>query len=790
MIGQTLGHYRILEQIGAGGMGVVYRAHDERLDRDVALKLLPAGALADDAARRRFRKEALALAKLAHSNIAHIYDFDTQDSTDFLVMECVPGQTLAQKLSAGSLPEKEVAALGGQVAAALEEAHEQGVVHRDLKPGNILVTPRGQAKVLDFGLAKLLRPGGAPDLTRTLTETQAGAGTLPYMAPEQLRGEPLDARTDIYALGAVLYEMAVGHRPFCDSVMPRLIRAILDEPPVAPRAVNPRVSGELERVILKCLDKDPEQRYQSAKEVAVDLHRLTAPASASTAISAVQKPDRWRRVASRAGYSAASVLLIAAALFAWNPRGWRERVFGGAAPGPIESIAVLPLANLSGDPEQDYFADGMTEELISDLAKIGALRVISRTSVMGYKGTRKPLPEIAKELHVDAVIEGSVRRSGDRVRITAQLIQAPTDRHLWVESYERELRDVLTLQSEVARAIASEIKIQLTPQEQLRLTNARPVNPEAHEAYLKGRYHWSKATEADLHKSLEYFRQALDKDPSYALAYAGLAGSYSSLSSFYAAPRDVMPQAMAAATKAIELDESLADAHTALGYAKLVYDWDWPAAERELKRAITLNPNHADAHMWYGWYLVAMGRSQEATTELQRATELDPLSAYLKTNAQWGFFQARQFDQVIEQGRKALDLEPNFAFAHVQIGLALVQKGKLAEAVAAAERGVRLDDSPLMQAMGAYVFGAAGKKTEAEKLLASLKEAAKHRYVCSFEAANAFFVLGRTDEGFPWMEKAYADRSDCMLWLKTDPRLDRFRSDPRLQDLIRRVRLP
>jgi len=450
----------------------------------------------------------------------------------------------------------------------------------------------------------------------------------------------------------------------------------------------------------------------------------------------------------------------------------------------------LPLDNLSGDPEQNYFADGMTEELISDLAKISALRVISRTSVMGYKGTRKTLPEIAKELRVDAVIEGSVRRSGDRVRITAQLIHAPTDRHLWAESYERDLRDVLTLQSEVARAIANEIKIQVTPQEQVRLANARPVNPEAHEAYLKGRYHWNKATEQELRKSIEYFEQSLAKDPNYALAYAGLADTYSSLSSFYAAPREVMPKAMAAATKALGLDETLAAAHTSLGYAKLVYEWDWAVAERELKRAIALNPNHADAHMWYGWYLVAMGHPEEGTAELQRATELDPLSAYLKTNAQWGFFQARQFDRVIEQGRKALDLEPNFAFAHVLMGLALVQKGQLAEAVAAAERGARLDDSPLMQAMVAYVYASSGKRAEAEKRLAILVEAAKHRYVCSFEAANAFFAVGRTDEGFRWLEKAYTDRSDCMLWLKSDPRLDRFRPDPRLQDLIRRVHLP
>src|SRR5712692_7231452 len=411
MIGQTLGHYRILEQIGAGGMGVVYRAHDERLDRDVALKILPASALADEAARRRFRKEALALAKLTHSNIAHIYDFDTQDSTDFLVMECVPGQTLAQKLNAGSLPEKEVAALGGQIAAALEEAHERGVIHRDLKPGNILVTPKGQAKVLDFGLAKLLRPQGDAQATQTFSETQGVAGTLPYMAPEQLRSEALDGRTDIYALGCVLYEMATGRRAFPEDTAPRLTDAILHQTPVQPRAISARVSSQLEAIILKCLEKDPETRYQSAKELAVDLRRLGTP-SATTIVAARPAIARvgWRKLA----IGGASAIAVAGLLAAFNVGGVRERLLGKSSATPqIRSLAVLPLENFSRDPEQEFFADGMTEQLITDLAQISALKVVSRTSVMRYKGSAKSLPEIARELSVDGIVEGSVQHSGD-----------------------------------------------------------------------------------------------------------------------------------------------------------------------------------------------------------------------------------------------------------------------------------------------------------------------------------------------------------------------------------------
>ncbi len=530
MIGKTLGHYRILEKIGAGGMGVVYRAHDERLDRDVALKVLPAGSLTDESARKRFRKEALALAKLSHANIAPIYDFDTQDGTDFLVMERVGGQSLAQRLAAGSLAEKEVATLGAQIAAALEEAHDQGIIHRDLKPANVLLTPKGQAKVLDFGLAKLLRPVSSTT-TESFTETQATAGTLPYMAPEQLRGETADARTDLFAAGIVLYEMSTGQRPFREAIVSRLTDAILHQPPVPPRALNARISSELERIILKCLEKEPENRYQSAKELGVDLRRLAAPSAMPVAVIPAPRPKISLRRAVLSG--GVAVVLLLAVIASVNVGAWRARLLGRAASPNIESLAVLPLANLSRDPEQEYFADGMTEALITDLSKISALKVISRTSVMQYKGVKKPLPEIARELGVDGVIEGSVQRSGGQVLITAQLIRAATDTHLWAESYERELRDVLALQSEVARAIASEIKVKLTPQEQTRLASARPVNPHAYELYLKGRFYWSKRTDEGLKKSVGYFNQALEEDPTYALAWAGLADTYLNMGGEY-----------------------------------------------------------------------------------------------------------------------------------------------------------------------------------------------------------------------------------------------------------------
>src|SRR5713226_2853740 len=573
MIGQTLGHYRILEKVAAGGMGVVYRARDEQLDRDVAVKVLPPGTLRDDTARRHFRKEALALAKLNHPNIETVYEFGTQDGMDFLVMEYVPGKTLADRLTGGTLPEKEVVALGMQIAAALEEAHERGIVHRDLKPANIALTEKGRAKILDFGLAKLLRPVEEGS-TETLTDSHAAAGTLPYMPPEQLRGEPVDARTDIYTIGAVVYEMATGRRAFQEEQTSRLIDAILHQPPVAPRALNSRISTELETIILKCLDKDPDRRYQSATELLVDLRRLEP---SSFRYTLPLRPSVWGRVARMIGYSAAGLLTLAVALVAMNVGGLRDRLFGRLRVSQIRSLAVLPFENLTGDAEQDYFADGMTEALITNLGQIQALRVISRTSVMKYKAARRPLPDIALELHVDAIIEGSVSHSQNLAQVTARLVYAPTDTQLWSKSYQRDLQNVLVMEGEVASAIVGEIKVKLTEQEQARLLSARSVNPAAHEAYLKGNYlRWG--TQEQRQRSKEYFEEAIRIDPDYAPAYAGLANYYLSNSDLL--PRVTMPQARQYAQKALDLDPALAEAHLVLGAVHFFGDRDWAGADR------------------------------------------------------------------------------------------------------------------------------------------------------------------------------------------------------------------
>ena len=787
MIGQTLGHYRILEKVGAGGMGVVYRARDEQLERDVALKVLPSGTLDNEASRRNFRKEALALAKLNHPNIETVYEFATQDGMDFLVMEFVPGKTLADKLLNGALPEKEVVALGMQIAAALGEAHERGIVHRDLKPRNIAITAKGQAKVLDFGLAKLLRPPGGAS-TDTITDTQAIVGTLPYMSPEQLHGEAVDARSDIFTIGAVLYEMATNCRAFGERLPSRLVDTILHETPVTPRALNRRISTGLERIILKCLDKDPEQRYQSAKELLVDLRRLAEPASSRTNPPA-SIPKGRTKAARTAAYFVAGLLGLTAIVLGLNAGGWRTRLVGWTSPPKIGSLAVLPLENLSHDPEQEYFADGMTEALITDIAKIGTLRVISRTSVMRYKGTKKPLSQIARELNVDAIVEGSVQHSGDRVRIDAQLIDARNDRNLWTESYQSDLGDVLTLQGNVARAVAGEVRAQLTPQESASLSKSQTVNPRAYESYLQGRYFWNKRTPGDLKAAIKSFNGAIEIDPSYALAYAGLADSYSLLSIYgEVSPREAMPLAKAAAKRALEIDDTVAEAQAALADIQWAYDWDSTKAEAGFRHALALNPNYASAHQWYAVFLSNHGRHGEALAEIERAREIDPLSLIIQANAGFDYYYARQYERAIENLQKAAEREPNFWVFHLMLGQTYLAMGRMPEATSEFETANSLSpENVRVSSMLGLAYAKTGRQAEARKRVDEMLSLSRKRYVSPALIAIVQIGLGENDKAFDWLNKACVDRSDWMIFLNTDPLFDPLRADPRFRDLLTRV---
>jgi len=782
-IGVELSHYRILEEIGGGGMGVVYRARDAHLDREVAVKVLSPGTITDEAARKRLRKEALTLSKLNHPNIATVYDFDTQRGVDFLVMEYIPGITLSERLAAGPLPEKEVVRLGVQLSDGLAAAHERGVVHRDLKPGNLRLTSDGRLKILDFGIAKLWRPLTETAATESSLRSHSISGTLPYMAPEQLAGEEADARTDIHGAGFVLYEMATGQRPFAEVQSGQLLGALMRKAPVPPTTLNPKVSAELERIIGKCVEKEPENRYQSAKELAIDLRRLGAP---STVAAPVQKRERY----SPKLILVAGALLVAVfvTLFTLNVNGWRDRLFGKTATPRIGSLAVLPLENLSGDSGQEYFADGMTEALITTLSQISALKVTSRTSVMHYKGTRKTVPQIAQELHVDAVLEGSVMRDANHLRVTAQLIHAPTDTHLWAESYERDLRDILAVQNEVAHAITSEINVKLTAQEQERLARTHPVNFAAHDAYFKARFHLQQGTEDQLREAKAYFEEAARIDSNYAPAYAGLADYY--LLTDELSPRVAMPKAKEYVQKALTLDDRLADAHATLAFIKFYGDWDWLGADKEFERAIELSPSYAEAHRSYSDFLSEMGRHDQALAEIRTAQELDPFSATVILDGGWALYYAREYDRAIEQCRKVLDLDPHSVSALDCVGSAHLATGAYDQAIAEYSALVTSSgNEPLRLASLGCAYASAGKKIQAQRILAQLNEASKTHYVPPYFLGVVHAAMGDKEAAFSWLEKAYEEHDSYLVRLRVEPLMDPLRPDPRFEKLLHRMNL-
>jgi serine/threonine-protein kinase len=791
--GSSLGPYRIEGPLGAGGMGEVFRGVDTRLNRQVAIKVLPGGIAIDDLVRARFAREARAVAALTHPHICTLYDVGRHDRVDYLVMEYLEGETLAARLQQGPLPFDLALTYANEIAGALDHAHRHGIIHRDLKPANIMLTAAG-AKLLDFGLAKFRTSAGAaaesdethavdaadnagPGLPEhresAFAQTTRGAilGTVRYMPPEQFDGYDVDARSDLFSFGAVLYEMLTGKRAFDGDDATSIRAAILEREPPLVSSLQPQVPAAVDEIVRRCLAKKPDDRWQTAADV---IHELKEVIQARTQTS-MSGGHAWRWVA------AAAIAAVAGSTL-WMTMGRR-----GVSPGQIRSIAVLPLENLSGD--QEYFADGMTEQLIADLARIRALRVISRTSTRQYKDARKPVPDIARELQVDAIIEGSVIASSDKVQITAKLIRGTTGEIIWTQSFERDVKDVLSLQREVARAITGKVDITLTPQEQVRLATARSVDPEVHRQVLLGRFQAAKSTEDGFRKAVQHFETAIASDGSNAPAHAGLAEAYIGLSGYYVHPRTVMPPAKQAAQTAIRLDESLAEAHAALGFIHLVYDWNGPAAEKELLRALDLNSTLADARLNYAAYLTSQGRLEPAVLEIRKAVDLDPQS--IRTHAFGTLFLifARSFDEAIELARKGLEFEPNSAFTLAFQGAAYAEKGRFDEAVANLERAAQLDKSPTILALRAHVLAVAGRKTEAQKLIRHVEEETKDRYFCPYEIATAYVSLGDEDTAVRWFRKGIEDRADCMPWLGVEPWMDRFRPDPRYTNLLREIGL-
>ena len=830
----TISHYSIIKKLGAGGMGEVYLAQDTRLDRKVALKLLLAEFTNNEERLRRFVQEAKAAAALSHPNIAHIYEVGEADGTHYIAMEFVDGDTLTAKIQSDTHPLRTLLKYLSQVAEGLAKAHAAGIVHRDLKPDNIMITRDGYAKILDFGIAKLVGTKGAlsatgEDLTERATAlipaqplSTAGTviGTVGYMSPEQAQGKLVDQRSDIFSFGCILYEAATRRRPFeGDSVIDTLHKIIYSPaPPITD--FNPSAPADLQRIVRRCLAKDPEKRYQTIRDVANDLEDLrreiesysqveysVAPKGISTSgagasETASRQPEAKSSDVQAHSISSAEYLvseikrhklaaLLALLIVAIAAVGVSFYLHARNTELAIESIAVLPFVNQNNDPDMDYNSDGLTEGIINSLTHLPNLKVIARSSVFRYKGKETDPLTAGKELGVRAVLTGRLAQRGDSLLISAELVDVRDNKQLWGEQYSRRVSDLLTVQREIAGEITNGLKLKLSGEQQTRVTKHYTDNPEAYQLYLRGRFYWNKRTGEALKKSIEYFNQAVEKDPRYALAYAGLADAYGLLPSYSAgSPEESFPKAKAAAKRAIELDDSLAEAHTSLANAIFIYDWNLSEAIREFQRAIELNPNYPTAHHWYSdGPLLVMGRFDDAIAEMKRAQELDPLSLIINAEIGVNYYFAGEYDRSIEQLRKTLEMDPNFYFAHYNLGIAYELKGDFREALLECETARRLGDDPSVLCLTGHVLALSGKRDEASKTLDEMKEISKQRYLSAYLFARVYAALGDKDQAFQWLEKSYQDHAVDLCLFKIDPQMQNLRTDPRFADLVRRVGL-
>jgi TolB-like protein/tRNA A-37 threonylcarbamoyl transferase component Bud32 len=817
--GSKLRHYEILGPLGAGGMGEVWKARDTRLGRDIAIKILPAEFIEDEERNARFEREARTLASLNHPGIAAIYAFEATPASPgspgssgrhLLVMELVRGEPFDAKIARGPLPFEETLSIASQIAEALAAAHDSGVVHRDLKPANVMVTAEGRVKVLDFGLAKVRTPSSAPAQTEAVTEalTQAGQifGTVPYMAPAQLRGERVDARADIFSFGAVLYEMATGRRPFGGTSTADVVASILKESPPPPDELRPELPAPFARLVQRCLEKNPRWRAQSAVDLVHGLRdlgeehrrgggRAAASAEVAAAVPAAPAavPSRWKGL--RFAAAAGAIALVALAALLLIPRLKRA---GGVPAGPaaLKALAVLPFENLMHDASQDYFVDGMHDALITEIAKLGVLRVTSRTSVLQYRGEKKPLKEIAKELGVDAVIEGSVLREGNRVRITAQLIRGATDEHIWAESYDRSLEDVLRLLSDVSRSIANEVRLKVAegrgPTLPPEMAAAPRVRPEAWDAYLRGRQiilGLTGVSKDELLKARAEYQSAVDLDPGFARGWSGVATANLLLGFFRQAPSaEVIPVAREAALKALSQDEDLGAAYGILGTIELYYDWNFDSARQHLERAVALAPHDFMTRHALADYLMVTGRFEESLEQVKIGRSYEPTSPLAQGVVLFHTMATHRFDEVISELRRVTAAFPNLRMAHGLLGDALWRTGKYEDAIAEYRLQAGPDDEGVRVLEAELRRGGPGAalKAYARRVVAKA-EAGK---IPAFAAANACAEAGEADLAFKWLEKAYDEHSPQLLHIVAVTEFDGLRQDPRYQNLIRRIGIP
>ncbi len=816
-IGERFNHYEILSHLGAGGMGEVYLAKDTKLHRRVALKLLPSSLSADKNANRRLLREAQSAAALDHPHICQIHEIGEAEMRSFIVMQFCEGETLAEKLKKETLSLRETLDLAIQITDALADAHSHQVIHRDIKPENIIVNSRGQAKILDFGLAKIVAETsgieGEAETAQMLSAANLIIGTPPYMSPEQAKGKPLDARSDIFSFGAMLYEMLTGKQIFKRESHAETVSAVLNyEPPFAKTLAD--TPPELQRIVQKTLAKDTEKRYQTAKDLLIDLQNIrqesdlqskldlseppavagglsvqTRNINAEVSMSNIQPPATADGSDLSAKARPAWLILLFLSLLIPAVGFFAYRYFTPIR--QIESIAVMPFINESDNADVEYLSDGMTETLISSLSQIPKLNVKARSSIFRYKGKDTNAQTIGKELDVQAILTGRVIQRGQDLTLYITLVDAATENVLWKQTYNKTMTNLIVLQNDIARDVADNLKVKLSGADEQNLAKNYTADAEAYQLYLKGRYEWNKHTLANLQKSIEYYNLALEKDPNYALAYFGLTASYGVLGNTYLPPNEAYPKAKTYAAKALAIDDTLAEAHTSVGANKLYYDWDWAAAQTEFKRAQTLDPNFGDAHQLYGDSLETTERFEEALAERKRSLELDPLSPSFNMADGATLYFARRTDEAITQLEKTINLEPYFVDTYVYLGEAYEQKRMFEQAIATYQKGIaQAERHPWLIAALGHSYALNGERDKANQSLDELREMSNRQYISPYLFAVVYAGLGDKEQTFAWLEKAFQDRAFFLIWLKVEPQFDSLRDDSRFQDLLRRIGFP